>query len=361
MKNSGLYVHIPFCLKKCAYCDFYSIPYDEAAAEKYVVALSEEYDKISERYRPRFDTIYIGGGTPNALSTSLFEKLAKKITENFAGGEFTVELNPAASTDFNFYKSLGINRISLGVQSLNDKTLKAAGRLHTAKEALSSLEKAAGVFENVGADVILGLPFNTEEDIKNTLSGVLPFVKHISAYILKLSDNVPMYKIIDSLPDSDAAASLYETAYDFLLASGFERYEISNFCRENHYSRHNMKYWTGGDYIGLGAAAHSFINGIRYENPPDLQKYISGENLGNSRASAAKVSRRDALFEDVMLGLRLDRGLDVPALDAKYNIDFLLLYKREISRSQILEYRDGRLFLPADKILLENQVLMNFM
>lgn len=369
IKTAGLYVHIPFCLKKCAYCDFYSLPYSEELASKYVDALTEEFRLLSARYEGYiYDTVYFGGGTPGILPARLFEKLVNNLYKyaNFQIKEWTVETNPSLKNNFSFYRSVGVNRVSVGVQSLNNSVLRVAGRMHNASVALATLQQASKYFDHVSADLMAGLPFQTVKDIEDALAGIMPYVKHISLYLLKLSDVSPMKTACDrgeySLPDDDASADMYNFAYDYMKERAFERYEISNFAFGGAYSLHNMKYWKREDYMGIGAAAASFLDGVRYENPADILKYISGENLGNNKAKSERITAHDALFEEIMLSLRLTEGIDIAAINQKFNINFINEYRSAIKASRgLLIYENGRLFIRPDAMLLQNSILMPFL
>lgn len=367
--NRGLYVHIPFCLRKCGYCDFYSVASDTELMSKYIDEVCRELTAVIGLYPDTvIDTVYFGGGTPSIVSQSIIARLIEHIHRCASVDikEFSVEGNPCSSDKLFFYKSSGVNRISLGVQTLEPNILSAIGRAHTPLQALDALERARSIFDNVSADVMLGLPGQTVHGVADTLSGIMPFVTHISQYMLKLSDEVPMAKAVAkgsiALPDDDLTADMYDTGYSLMQKQAFERYEISNFAKSGYSCMHNLKYWNREDYIGVGAAAHSFINGVRYDNPADLGAYLSGCHLGNGRANVTPITQSDALFEYIMLKLRLEEGFEVKDINNKFEIDFLSDYNKEIaSLSGILDATRGRIRMKPDKMLLESYAARKFL
>lgn len=312
MTNSlGLYIHIPFCEKKCNYCDFYSAFYNKDTLGVYLTALKGEIKKWGGQTDRPIDTIYIGGGTPSLLGEEIIS-LASCIRENFTvleNVEFTVEANPSSSNDFlAFAKVAGVNRLSIGVQSGCDETLKILGRTHTANEARQAVKRARELgFDNISVDLMIALPNSNQKRLKKDIDFILSLApEHISSYILKIEQNTVFYKKYDTLnlPDDDDIAEQYLFMCEVLSQNGYNHYEISNFARENRESRHNLKYWTGEDYLGIGPAAHSCFEGKRFYYPRDLigftrnpQTIFDGESGGKQEA--------------LMLGLRLSRGVDL--------------------------------------------------
>ncbi|MDR3186416.1 MAG: radical SAM family heme chaperone HemW [Christensenellaceae bacterium] len=367
---AGLYIHIPFCRSKCYYCDFYSIQYDDALADKYIDALISEFFSVCEQFQNLyFDTVYLGGGTPSLLSHRLLSKLlgaifnSNRLKENC---EISIESNPAKGEFYKQCADLKINRLSIGIQSLSDSILNLIGRGHNAREAIQALEIAGKYFDNINADIIIGIPSQTKLDIENTLGLIMPFTKHISAYILKLSDESPMGKKARCsqmhLPSDDLVADMYELAYDKLSMYGFNRYEISNFSVANYFSRHNMKYWACWNTIGIGAAAHSFFNGVRFSNASDINRYMLGESFLTTYDKTLIPDKKELLFEEIMLGLRLESGLDVLSINKKFGIDFLSRFSSVIDRLKgIAEYKDGRYKILSSKMLLESAVAVEFL
>ena len=291
----GLYIHIPFCTRKCPYCDFYSVPFDEDLADKYCDAICK-----GGILPPAvaFDTVYLGGGTPSLLGAKRILRMLSivNITDD---AEITIEVNPASCTGLEQLHNGGINRISVGVQSLDDRELKSLGRLHTAEEARSCIIDAhkAG-FKRISADLMLGIENQTLSSLKASVEGLakLP-LDHISAYILTPH------------ADEEKAASLYLAAVELLAANGFEQYEISNFARSGSVSRHNLKYWRCEPYIGVGPSAHSFYGGRRSHFPNDTEAFINSENP----LTLSVPDGPGGSFEEyAMLRLRLTEGLKSP-------------------------------------------------
>lgn len=310
---SGIYVHIPFCVKKCDYCDFVSFPGHEELFEKYIAALERE---MSLYRGERADSVFIGGGTPTRLSGKLLERLAASISKNFnltSDCEFTIEANPA-TVDYENAKTLfscGVNRVSVGVQSFSDTELKAAGRIHCADAAEATVELFAKAgFKNISVDLMMSLPYQTEESFKASLERAVRLpVTHMSVYSLIIEDNTPIKKKYEDgiykLPDEDTDRRLYAYTKEFLGKHGFERYEISNYAVRGYESRHNMKYWNFDKYIGIGLAAHSFDGFVRRENTESLEEYI----CGNFTASEEILTEKDRMGEFMFLSLRKSSGV----------------------------------------------------
>ena len=265
-----LYVHIPFCKSKCRYCDFNSYACrDKQAIFEYLPALNQEIALASSQYEnAKIDTIYIGGGTPSLLDESLIKPLLEKLRTFFdlsSLKEWTIECNPESVTEekLKLYADEGINRISIGVQSLFDDNLKSIGRLHDAKEAIEKIKLAKRYFDNVSADLIIGLPFDDKQRIAREVEDLAPLVEHISMYELSVEEGTSLEKLVKqgkiTLPDDDETQELFDVAYDTAKENGFDRYEVSNFAKNGRISLHNFGYWTREEYIGLGAGAHSFL------------------------------------------------------------------------------------------------------
>lgn len=366
--TKGIYVHIPFCYSKCTYCDFYSVATDTELVEKYINAVVEEIAETGHKYPTSADTVYIGGGTPSVLSPFLIEKIVNAVYRSFGNSvkEFTMEANPCSCNYIKEYRSMGINRISLGVQSLNDEVLRIIGRRHNASVALKKLDELADTFDNVSADLMLGLPVQTVDDAVYAVKEVGKRVKHVSAYMLKLSESVPMYKAASDgkieLPDDDLTVDMYDAVYGNLSDLGFNRYEISNFARPGYESRHNLKYWRREEYIGIGCAAHGFIGSLRYNNPYSIKEYINGARFGKDLAEVNVIDRDTALFERIMLALRLPEGLDIASVNNEFGIDFELLYADTLKKlSPLLVFSDGKIAIREDKLLLESAVAREFL
>ena len=307
----GLYIHIPFCEKKCNYCDFYSAFYNKDTLNVYLSALKGEIKKWGGNLHRPIDTIYIGGGSPSLLGEHILS-LAECIKQNFTvleDAEFTVEANPASSNEFlAFAKAAGVNRLSIGVQSGSDETLKTLGRTHTTDDAKKTVKKARELgFDNISLDLMIALPHSSIATLKKDIDFILSLnPEHISSYILKIEQNTVFAKKYDTLnlPDDDLSAEQYLYMCDSLLQNGYNHYEISNFVVGDKYSRHNMKYWVGEDYLGIGPAAHSCVDGKRFYYPRDLHGFIKNPQIVPDGESGGAQ-------EKLMLGLRLSQGVDL--------------------------------------------------
>lgn len=336
-KTLGLYIHIPFCAKKCAYCDFYSFtPENARFVEDYVSAMMLQMEDISDSCRSMtVDTVYFGGGTPSMLPIKQFTRLMDSVRRNFRlakDAEITSEVNPG-TVDLKYLKSLkslGINRLSIGMQSLKDTELEVLGRIHTVEQFEQTLVNAGRAgFTNISVDIMYGLPGQTLASFLDTLRGVCMLnPEHISLYCLKIEEGTPFYSMRDtlSLPDDDTEYDMYMKAVDFLTARGYERYEMSNFARDGKYSRHNMKYWNCEEYIGIGASAHSYFGGERYSTVRNAESYINGLEILESGIPIIDESRiidkAESMNEYVMLRMRLDEGVDMKEFERRYGVDF---------------------------------------
>ena len=302
-KTRGLYFHVPFCLSKCPYCDFYSVRYSREAAGHYADAVIRNI----RHYGGCFDTVYFGGGTPILLYEHIGRILAAAVIAE--GAEITVEANPCMAEPqvLETLRSAGVNRLSFGVQSMIPEELRFLGRRHTVRQAESALQNArkAG-FTNISADMMIGLAEQDEDSISGTAGRLAELgADHISAYILKVEDGTPFAERELHLPDEDRTAELYLHTVGELERLGFGQYEISNFTRPGFESRHNLKYWRCEEYLGIGAAAHSYIDGKRFRTDPDIDGFVS------SPVQTVTITDENAggWEEYAMLRLRLAEGL----------------------------------------------------
>lgn len=345
-KNLGVYIHIPFCVGKCAYCDFYSL----AGHEKLMPAYQHALLYHIKEYAPQLDgyltdTVYFGGGTPSYYGAdrliSIFGAL-KKHGHVLLDAEVTAEVNPDSVTKSDLIKMhrAGFNRLSIGVQSANDGLLTSLGRRHTFAEAEQTVKNAreAG-FKNISIDLIFGLPSQSRDDWADTLNKAAALkTEHISCYGLKIEEGSQLYIYKDSpfMPDDDAQADMYLYAVETLSRFGFKQYEISNFARRGYESKHNMKYWLGHEYLGFGAAAHSYIGGVRYNFTADLEKYsesvLAGRNIVDLRE---EITNFEQASEYLMLGLRTTRGIsekeyyDIYPCNMDKTIELLRFYESQ--------------------------------
>ena len=374
-KDIGLYIHFPFCRRKCNYCSFVSYQGREADIPAYVNALKEEL--YLRTARQRVCSIYFGGGTPSLLSTKQLQDILSAIRLLFVvdgAAEITIEANPG--TVYEPYladvRTLGINRLSLGVQSLDDNELSLLSRIHTAAEARDavSFSRSAG-FSNLNIDLIYGLPGQTLEGWKNTLDGVVELnPEHISLYPLNLEDDVPMMLAIEQgemlAIDPDNSADQYELAEDLLAEHGYRHYEISNWAVESFECRHNMVYWNNMSYMGIGVAAHSYMDGHRFANTIDIDKYLDAfsPNIGLTHEMDEQIGPEVELSETVILGLRLIAGVDLGAIRHRFGIDLLRRYNRQINELAglgLLERDDQYMRLTRRGRLLGNEVFCQFL
>jgi putative oxygen-independent coproporphyrinogen III oxidase len=318
----GLYVHIPFCVRKCAYCDFYSLAGKRRLLSPYIDALLLESARYSSM---ELRTLYIGGGTPSLLTSPNLDVLINGLHKHFDLSnliEVSIEANPDSSHISFLAAALshGINRISFGVQSLNDIELRRVGRLHSASQAVAAIEKAktAG-FKNISADLMIGLPGQSLSSLMSTISRTVELnLQHISLYCLSVEPGTPLAADIPSdLPSQDEQADLYERSVDLLEQCGFVHYEISNFARPGFECLHNLNYWRAGEYAGLGPSAASHFGGKRYKNKPDLEGYL--RDPLSQIFEDEHLSDRERAVEEAVLRLRLlKEGLDITQLAAKY-------------------------------------------
>ncbi len=329
-KTLGLYLHIPFCKSKCAYCDFYSLPHSEEKMDAYTAALIRHLEEVAPRCTAHtVDTVYFGGGTPSYLGEKRLIKLLKTVKKRYhvaADAEITLEANPDSAEDWKTLRALrkaGFNRISLGAQAADDELLRRIGRVHTWEQVLSAVAAArmAGL-ENLSLDLIYGLPGQSLAAWQDTLRSAAALEpKHISCYGLKIEPGTPLWQQRQStdIPDDDTQADMYLWTVDYLKKHGYEQYEISNFAQPGYESRHNLKYWTLGEYAGFGPGAHSDMGGVRFAYERDLDAYIAGD-LHLSELEEIPPLDRD--LEYIMLSLRTTRGIDSGYFERQFRQKF---------------------------------------
>ena len=356
--SAGLYIHIPFCEKRCAYCDFYSAFLSEEMLDKYMQALHREIIKWGGTLDRPIDTIYIGGGTPSLLGERIVP-LMKCIYENFdisEDAEITAEVNPGKSAEvfLKCAKQAGVNRISIGAQSGDNGMLKVLGRTHTAEDTARavSLARAAG-FLNISLDLMIGLPQSTKESLGRDIDFIKKLEpEHISAYILKLESDTAFGKKCEGLglPDDEGVAEQYLYMCESLESAGFEHYEISNFSKPGYQSRHNLKYWLDQQYLGIGPAAHSFIDNRRFYYPRDLHSFIKGCNITFDGAGGDS-------HEKLMLGLRLKSGIDLEELYTPVPSELKKRAER-LCGAGLINYNYPHISLTNEGMLLSNSVIL---
>ncbi|HUN55472.1 MAG TPA: radical SAM family heme chaperone HemW [Smithella sp.] len=354
-EQAGLYIHIPFCLSKCGYCSFYSVKSVNLIPE-YIAALKKEIKHYRNAFSS-FDTIYIGGGTPSLLTPQQLSEIFAVINQHYkidANAEITMEVNPrdVSAEYFQALRSLGINRLNIGIQSFNDKVLKFLGRRHSAKEAIAAMDAArqAG-FKNLGIDLIYGVHGVSMNSWKNTLQKAVNLApEHISAYQLSLGEKTPLYKKYESeswqLPDENTELKLFLTTAEVLENAGYIHYEVSNFARgEKLRSRHNMKYWQHVPYLGLGPAANSFLNNKRWWNKAAVKTYLNEIAQGKMPVEETETLSAEQLqLEALFLGLRTKAGIDLKHYKTKYGVDLIKDKKTIIDaliKNKLIELKDG--------------------
>ena len=345
-KSLGLYIHIPFCRTKCLYCDFCSfVSRNEEEREEYIGALLREIEaRATKEYV--VDTIYFGGGTPSLLSVDQVGRILSIVRENFVVAddvEITLECNPMTHLDdgkeyFSALRILGVNRLSLGIQSAVDSELKLIGRRHNFEEAKQTFFDAReSGFDNISVDLMFGIPSQTVESLKYSIDEFLQLgAEHISIYSLQLEEGTPLHRMCEKydLADDDTVADMYEAVVAMMREAGYYHYEISNFAREGKESRHNSKYWRLDEYLGLGLAAHSDFSGKRLENTKDMKRYLAGDFLENE----AKIPLSEREFEFIMLGLRTSNGISKSEFFEKFRIDFDEKYGEKVKKFENLGY-----------------------
>lgn len=332
--NGGmeLYLHMPFCVRKCAYCDFLSFPTDQETQNLYTRRLREDIDAMGKKYGDiPVDTIFIGGGTPSVPDSALIVGIMERVRKAFhvaEGAEISMEANPGTVTreKLTDYRRAGINRLSFGLQSANDRELKLLGRIHTWAEFLESFHLARECgFTNINIDLMSALPGQTRESWKDTLKRVTDLnPEHISAYSLIIEDGTPFGEKYGSeegrklLPDEDSEREMYHETKRFLRDCGYERYEISNYAKPGRACRHNIGYWTGLPYLGLGLGASSYMDGCRFAVNSDMKQYL--EEKPGMFTDVEKLTKKDMEEEFFYVGLRMTAGVSLPEFERRFGV-----------------------------------------
>ncbi|OGW23261.1 MAG: coproporphyrinogen III oxidase, partial [Nitrospinae bacterium RIFCSPLOWO2_12_FULL_47_7] len=325
----ALYIHIPYCLHKCGYCDFNSFAVDSPEAEPYLNALFREMEHYAKTDAPVISTIFLGGGTPTILPAHFLEQLLEKCHRLFkipSDCEITIEANPATirAGYLQQIRAAGYNRISIGVQSFHDHELKQLDRVHSAEEVYHTVNRAreAG-FDNLSLDLMFALPGQTMEEWEGNLSQAIALrPEHISTYNLTIESGTAFYKSQSRgklvMPLEDFQLRLYKKTIKILKAAGYHHYEISNFCKPGKESRHNINYWENGEYLGLGAGASSFLDGVRFKNQDIPSKYIQQIlKDGSAAVSSEQLALPTAMGETLMMGLRLLKGMNIHQFESR--------------------------------------------
>ena len=416
MKPLGIYIHIPFCVKKCGYCDFLSMPAGEDIHEKYIEALIKEISGCEKKFgfdAGEYDvrTVYIGGGTPSVIDPAHIKRILRALEEvfgnrqsnpngNMTGSrdesipgnhkkdtEVTIEVNPGTVTGekLDIYREVGINRLSIGLQSADDRELKALGRIHCYSDFERTYHAARETgFDNINVDIMTAIPYQTVESLRKTIDTVVgldPPPEHISAYSLILEEGTPFYekytvKSPDEtdegckeekktyLPGEDEERAMYHFAVEHLALYGYLRYEISNFARPGYESRHNTSYWTGTDYLGLGLGASSLINSVRFRNTTETEGYMSAPASRDRFAEEIRLGLSDRIEEFMFLGLRMNRGISEDEFAGKYGLTVDECFGSiltKLIRDGLIERSKGRIRLTEKGVDYGNYVFSRFL
>lgn len=379
----GIYIHIPFCARKCNYCDFLSCKADYELMAKYTDALIQEMRMESEYVNKReLKTIFIGGGTPSILPTDLMERILKTLKEYYDMsllGEFTIECNPGTLNEekLSLYKESCINRLSIGLQSANNNELKMLGRIHTFEEFLHSYALARDKhFDNINIDLMSALPYQTEETYLETLKKVTELrPEHISAYSLIIEDGTPLKKMVENakknpLPNETTERVMYYDTKRVLKENGYERYEISNYAKAGKECIHNESYWKRIPYIGMGLGASSYRDGVRYNNISDFKTYIdmlsnakNTDSLVKIHENMEKLTKNDKMEEFMFLGLRMMKGISVKAFKEEFQQDIEDVYGDVIQKhikEKVIEQNGDNIRLTELGIDVSNYVFSDY-
>lgn len=377
----GIYVHIPFCIAKCNYCDFYSVPLTGADwLEQYTRGLAAEIEQRASSYDGQpIHTVYFGGGTPSLLTPAQIERILTKLDQAFGLDrhmEITMEANPA-TVDLRYLRDCrraGINRLSLGIQSFIDRELRLLGRLHSAQDSREAVQAAcAAGFDNINLDLIYGIPGQTTGDwVSNLHQAMALEPRHLSLYLLQLEPHTPLGRRIDAgqlhMLDEEQEYQLYRTSQELLVQKGYQQYEISNFAVAGWECRHNMLYWDSREYFGLGAGAVSFIGRVRFRNTDLLERYLKagtgypayfwqGEIL-------EEMDEEQRWIDAVILGLRTARGINLAEFKQRFGVDLEQVYAgviQELVAGGFMMLSDGYLRLASSAYFISNQVLSRFL
>lgn len=374
MKKLSIYVHIPFCTGKCNYCDFISFCNKDDLKNNYVSALCSEIKMRGAELGKFYEitSVYIGGGSPSTLKEGQIAKIITELKNYFKflpNCEISVEVNPDTATEKKFleYKLVGVNRISIGGQTLNPNILKLLGRRHTVDDTKNAIKIAQKIgFENLNVDMMLALPTQNLKDVKKMATYLTSKgVKHISPYSLILEEKTPLYKMVKdkkvTLPTEDEAVEMYNTVHSILTKKGFKRYEVSNYAMPDYESKHNLNYWKMGEYLAFGLAGHSYLSSVRTANTDDIDFYIAQINKGVipivCKENVTLAQKKD---ETLMLSLRTSEGLNLKEFDTHFNCHLLTDKKKEIeflTLHNFISVRNGHLRVNDNAFYVLNSII----
>ena len=361
---TSIYVHIPFCESKCYYCDFCSGVYNNNVVENYVTKLTKEI--VQSKISDDIGTIFIGGGTPSSINSSFVGNILDTIYKHYnvaKNAEISIECNPnslnlAKATD---YKKMGINRVSLGVQTTSNDLLKRIGRIHDYEQVKNSAEILANNFANYNFDLMIGLPNQTIHDVENTITDVLKYTPtHISAYSLILEPNTALSKMVNDggveLPNEDYVVEQYNLIYEMLKFNGYNRYEISNFSKPNYECKHNENYWACGEYFGFGLAAHSYKNGVRFSNTNNMKNYLDG----TTKTFEERLTLQEQKEEMIMLALRTEKGLNLGEYATRFGENLISQKQKSLENLQkenLIIIKNGYLKIAPNAFYISNSII----
>ena len=367
-----IYIHIPFCIRKCDYCDFLSGPSGPEEQADYVQALLREIQAVEEGEGRSVSSIFIGGGTPSVLDERLLGDILREIRNRFKmedDSEITIEVNPGTANigKLQAYREMGINRLSIGLQSPEDRELKILGRIHNYGQFLETYQEARTVgFDNINIDLMSAIPDQTYEGwVKNlrTVAELEP--EHISAYSLIVEEGTPFAARKLNLPDEDTEYNMYEATAQILKEYGFEQYEISNYARKGRECRHNVGYWTRQDYLGFGLGASSLYGKERFANTADMKKYLeNSKNPEKIREKEPSLTREDEMAEFMFLGLRMTKGISKADFQRCFGCTIESVYGEVLEKYESMELlveKDGRIFLSREGIHVSNSIMAEFL
>ena len=367
-----IYIHIPFCIRKCDYCDFLSGPSGPKEQADYVQALLREIQAAEEGEGRSVSSIFIGGGTPSVLDERFLGDILREIRNRFKmkeDAEITIEVNPGTANigKLQAYREMGINRLSIGLQSPEDRELKILGRIHNYGQFLETYQEARTVgFDNINIDLMSAIPDQTYEGwVKNlrTVAELEP--EHISAYSLIVEEGTPFAARKLNLPDEDTEYNMYEATAQILKEYGFEQYEISNYARKGRECRHNVGYWTRQDYLGFGLGASSLYGKERFANTADMKKYLeNSRNPEKIREKEPSLTREDEMAEFMFLGLRMTKGISKADFQRCFGCTIESVYGEVLEKYESMELlleKDGRIFLSREGIHVSNSIMAEFL
>ncbi len=399
MKNLGIYIHIPFCKQKCVYCDFISFPCMENKMESYFECVLKEITKKAEELKnkvndysckelekyeicndisnKKIDTIYIGGGTPSIVPAEYIEEIISKIFEKYDVSkdvEITIEVNPGTVDEIKLkkYFEIGINRLSIGLQTTKKELLKMLGRIHSYEDFEKTYQIARNVgFNNINVDLMIGLPNQTIEDVEDSLNKIIDkSPEHISVYSLIVEENTKMYDLIEEniikLPEEELERKMYWKVKEILEKNGYNHYEISNFAKQNYESKHNLNCWNQHEYVGFGVSAHSYLNKIRYSNINNINQYIENCKNGNSKSNIIiheNQTKEQIMKEYMLIGLRKIDGVMISEFKNKFVDNPVDIYRKELNKlvnEDLIEINEDCIKLTNKGLDLANIVWMEF-